>query len=103
MAFMRKAYSSMGSKPLEWYEKKYKKAFLRNEDLSADEGKQDEEKPVRPVPGIILPVVHLKQPTLSLGTSARILFGNRYAFQRSSFLRGHRTNADPLSADGRRV
>lgn len=51
MAFMCKAYTLMGSKPLEWYERKYKKAFPRNMDASADVGEQDEGKPVRPLSG----------------------------------------------------
>lgn len=49
MAFMRKADTRMGSRSLEWYEREYKKAFPRNEDPLADEG-----KPVRPVSGGIL-------------------------------------------------
>jgi hypothetical protein len=48
MAFMRKAYTRMGSKTLEWYERKYMKAFPRNKDLSAEVGEQDEGKPVCP-------------------------------------------------------
>ena len=48
MAFMCKAETRMGSRPLEWYEKEYMKAFPRNKDPSADVGEPDEGKPVRP-------------------------------------------------------
>lgn len=48
IAFMRKADTQMGSRTLEWYEKKYRKVFPRNRDPSADVGEQDEGKPVCP-------------------------------------------------------
>lgn len=54
MAFMHKAYTPMGSKNLEWYEREYKKAFPRNKVPSADVGEQDEGKPVRHLSGRIL-------------------------------------------------
>lgn len=49
MAFMCKAETKMGSKPLEWYEKEYMKAFPRNKVPLANVGEPDEGKPVRPV------------------------------------------------------
>lgn len=61
MAFMRKAETRMGSKPLEWYEKEYMKVFPRNKDPLGDERELDEGKPVRPVSGRILQEKHLRQ------------------------------------------
>jgi hypothetical protein len=47
MAFMRKAETRMGSRPLEWYEKEYMKVFPCKDPL-ADVGVPDQGKPVRP-------------------------------------------------------
>lgn len=61
MAFMRKAETRMGSKPLEWYEKEYMKGFPRSKDPLGDVREPDEGKPVRPVSGRILQEKYLRQ------------------------------------------
>lgn len=62
MAFMCKAETRMGSRPLDWYEKEYMKVFPRNKDLSAGVGEPDEGKPVRPRVWQNSPEPHLRQP-----------------------------------------
>lgn len=61
MAFMCKAETRMGSRPLEWYEKEYMKVFPRNKVPLANVGEPDEGKPVRSVSGRILQEKHLRQ------------------------------------------
>jgi len=105
MAFMRKAETRMGSRTLEWYEMEYKKAFPRSKDPSADEGKEDEGKPVCPMSVRVLQTNRFSPSRLNFspGTQARILFGNCDASRRFNLLQGHRTKADSISADNRGV